>query len=257
MDADPMPPSPEIVPPEASSLTDRLAGVITAPGEVFEEIKNVPDRSANWVVPMILASLATIVYVMVAFSQPDILRGMQEQRENALHKQIAAGKITQAQADQFSAMTERFTTPGVLKLFGGGAALLSSAAGLFLMSLGIWLALKYGAGARLSYMKVVEICGLALVIDVPQKILRMWLVLWKHNLLATASPTLFLANPSPTNITHVILSMFDVVDFWWLAVLSLGVSKVAVVRYRTAALIVFGGWIGFRIVGALLTLVQS
>jgi hypothetical protein len=102
-------------------------------------------------------------------------------------------------------------------------------------------------------MKVVEICGLALMIDVPQKILRILLVAWKQNLLATASPALFLANPSTTNKADVFLSMIDVVDFWWLAVLSLGVSKVASIRYRTAAFITFGIWYAFRIIVALLT----
>ena len=112
-------------------------------------------------------------------------------------------------------------------------------------------------GARLDYMKVVEICGLALVIDIPQKILRGFLVLWKENLLATASPTLFLANASATNKAHVFLSMLDVGDFWWLAVLSLGVSKAASIRYRTAAFITFGVWYGFRIALTLLTPSQS
>jgi hypothetical protein len=129
--------------------------------------------------------------------------------------------------------------------------------GLFLMAVVIWLALKWFTEARVDYMKMVETCGLALVIDVPQKILRIALVAWKGNLLATASPTLFLDNPSTANKTHLFLSMFDVVDFWWLAVLSLGVSKVAGVRYRTAAFIVFGVWYGFRIVAVLLTPSQS
>lgn len=112
-------------------------------------------------------------------------------------------------------------------------------------------------GAKLDYMKVVEICGLALVIDVPQKILRSFLVLWKENLLATASPTLFLANPSTANKADVFLSMIDAGDFWWLAVLSLGVSQAASIRYRTAAFITFGIWFGFRIIAALLTPSQS
>jgi hypothetical protein len=106
-------------------------------------------------------------------------------------------------------------------------------------------------------MKVAEVCGLALVIDVPQKLLRSFLVMWKENLLATASPALFLANPSATNRTHLFLSMIDLVDFWWLAVLSLGLSKVAGIRYRTAAFVAFGVWFGFRIILALLTPSQS
>jgi hypothetical protein len=258
MDAEPIPPPPsESAPSEPSSLTDRLANVIAAPGEAFDEIKNAPVRASNWLVPLVLACIATAIYMSVAFSQPGILRVFQEQRENAMRKQVVAGKITQAQADQAAAVTERFLTPTVMKIFGAGGAVVAMAAGLFLMAVAIWLALKYGTEAKLNYMKVVEICGLALVIDVVQKIFRLWLVLWKENLLATASPTLFLASPSTANKMHVLLSMFDVVDFWWLAVLSLGVSKVASIRYGTAAFITFGVWFGFRIVALVLTPSQS
>jgi hypothetical protein len=254
MDAAPIPPPPpEGALSEPSSLTDRLTNVIAAPGEVFEEIKNAPVRASNWLVPLVLACIATAVYLCIAFSQPAVLQSMQEQRIHAMQKKVAAGKITQAQADQYGAMTEKFLTPTMLKIFGGGAAILAMVAGLFLMGLAIWLALKCCTPGTLGYMKVIEICGLALVIDVPQKILRILLVSWKENLLATASPTLFLANPSTTNKADVFLSMIDVVDFWWLAVLSLGVSKVASIRYRTAAFITFGVWFGFRIVAALLT----
>jgi len=245
MDAAPISPPP----PEPSSLADRLTNVITAPGEVFEEIKTAPVRASNWLVPLLLACIATVVYICIAFSQPAVFRDMQQQREKTVQKRIAAGKMTQAQAD----LAEQYMTPAILKIIGSGGAVLVSVAGLFLMGAAIWLALKCCTAARLNYMKVVEICGLALVIDVPQKILRGFLVLWKENLLATASPTLFLANPSTTNKAHVYLSMIDVVDFWWLAVLSLGVSKVASLRYRTAAFITFGIWYGFRIAAALLT----
>jgi hypothetical protein len=178
---------------------------------------------------------------------------MQEQRESVMHKKVAAGKITQAQADQGAAITERFLTPTILKAIGAIGAIVALVAGLFLMGAGICLALKWCTTASLGFMKAVEICGLALMIDVPQKILRILLVLWKGNLLATASPTLFLANPSTTNRADVFLSMIDVVDIWWLAVLSLGLSKVAAIPYRTAAFISFGIWYGFRIVIGLLT----
>jgi hypothetical protein len=251
----PLPPEGET--PEASSLTDRLANVMIAPGEVFEEIKRAPVRASNWLVPLILACLATTIYICVAFSQPPILRGMEEQRVMAMQKQVTAGKLTQAQADQAAAFTERIVTPTLLKIMTSGVGIMADASAIFLMAVAIWLALKLCAKARLDYMKVVEVCGLALVIDVPQKVLRLWLVLWKENLLATASPTLFLANASTTNRTHMLLSLLDVVDIWWLAVLSLGVSKVASIRYRTAALICFGVSFGFRIVFILLTIPRT
>ena len=258
MDAETIPPSPpEGAPAEPSSLMDRLTNVIAAPGEVFAEIKNAPVRVSNWLVPLILASIVTAVYITIAFSQPAIVRSMQEQRETTFHKQVAAGKMTQAQADQAAATIEKIMTPTLTKILYSGVAVLASAAGLFLMGLAIWLALKCCPRAKLDYMKVVEICGLALVIDVPQKILRSFLVLWKDNLLATASPTIFLANPSSANKTHVFLSMLDLGDLWWLAVVSLGLSKVASIRYRTAAFITFGLWYGFRIAVVLLSPSQS
>jgi len=245
MDASPIPPpGTENPPPEPSSLTDRLTNVIAAPGEVFGQIRNMPVRASNWLVPLVLSCIATVVYIYVAFSQPAILQGLNEQRVSAMSKKVAAGKMTQAQADMANAWTEAHLTPTVMKLFGAGGGILAEVCGLFLMGLGLWLFMKWFTTARPDYMKVVEICGLCLIIDVPQKIIRILLVVWKQNLLATASPTLFLDNPSTANRKDLFLSLIDVVDIWWLAVLSLGLSKVASISYRTAA---------FRIVGSLLS----
>ena len=247
------PTPPDAVPAEPSSLTDRLTNVVASPCEVFSEVKNAPVRASNWLVPLLMACIATAVYFGIAFSQPAVLQGIQEQQQHALQKKVAAHEITQAQADQGAAMMARIMTPTIRTLLWGGGAILAMVIGLFLMAVAVWLGLKIFTPARLDYMKVVEVCGLSFVIDVPQKLLRILLVSWKGNLLATASPTLFMANPSTTNKADVFLSMIDVVDIWWLAVLSLGVSKVASISYRTAAFITFGVWYGFRIIAALLT----
>src|SRR5579862_6825812 len=112
MDDAPIPPPPgESATAEPSSLTDRLANVIAAPGEVFEELKNAPVRASNWLAPLILSCVATAIYIFVALSQGGVLRSIQEQQAKAMQKQIASGKITQAQADQATAMVERFTSP--------------------------------------------------------------------------------------------------------------------------------------------------
>ena len=239
--------------PEPSSLTDRLTDVITAPADLYEEVKQSPVRASNWLVPWLIACVVTVIYMGIAFSQPPILRSTQEQRSKAFQKQVASGKMTQAEADQRAAMVDRIMTPTVMAFFGAAMAVVASACALFLMAVALWLALKMFAESVPDYMKIVEVCGLALVIDIPQKIIRILLVLWKQNLLATVSPTLFLANPSVTNKRDIFLSMFDLVDLWWLAVLTIGVSKVASVSYRTAGMIVFGIWFGFRIIMLLLT----
>ena len=68
MDASPTTPPPPVgASSEPSSLTDRLANVICAPGEVFAEIKNAPVRASNWLVPLILSCIATVVFISIAF----------------------------------------------------------------------------------------------------------------------------------------------------------------------------------------------
>src|SRR5277367_6665687 len=100
MDTAPTDPPPVEAPPEPSSLTDRLTNVIAAPGEAFDEIKARPVSAANWLMPLALSVAGGIVYILLAFSQPAILNSLKEQREAAFQKNVDAGKMTQAQADQ-------------------------------------------------------------------------------------------------------------------------------------------------------------
>jgi hypothetical protein len=178
---------------------------------------------------------------------------MKEARANAMQKKVAAGKLTQAQADQMSAATENFLTPGVMAVFAAGGAVCVSVAGLFALGLALWGGVKLASEVKVPYMKMIEVCGLASMIDVAQKIIRTPLVLWKQNLLATVSPTLFLDHPDMTKRGDMFLSMVDAVDIWWLVVLSVGVSKVASISYGRAALLTFGVWYGFRVIAALMT----
>jgi hypothetical protein len=72
-----------------------------------------------------------VVYTCLAFSQPAILHGVQEQQQSAVRKQVAEGKITQAQADQATAMAGRFMTPTAMAIFGSGAAIFGAWAAFF------------------------------------------------------------------------------------------------------------------------------
>jgi hypothetical protein len=246
------PPPPEGAPSEPSSLLDRLTNVITAPGEVFEEIKNRPVQTSNWLVPLFLVCLASVFYAIMAFSQPAVVQGILDSQTKAMHAQVAAGKITQAQADQAAAGMEKIMTPALMKIIWSGIFIFTTVAALFCLSFAIWGLLKLCTNAQAAYMKIIEVYGLALVIDLLQKIVRAWLVSWKENMLVTVSPTLFLDNPNMLSKRDIFLTLIDPIDFWWLAVLSLGVSKVASIRYRTAVLITAGVWFGLRTIGALL-----
>jgi hypothetical protein len=252
MDVAPVP-SPELPSAQSYSLPALLADVYAAPGDVFDYIKTAPVRVANWLVPLILVAIMAFVYVMVAFSQPGVLYSMQVARDKAFQKNVAAGKMTQAQADAAEKIAARILTPATLRLFSAIGAFAALATGLFLMALVLWLAVRIVHHSGVEYMKVVEVCALAGMIDLLQKTVRSILVVWKGNLLVTVSPTLFLEHPSISNRSDVWLSLLDPIDIWWLAILSLGLSKVASIHYAKAAPWVFGLWFGFRAAATVLT----
>jgi Yip1-like protein len=253
MDVTPPPSSLESAPAEPTSLAARLLNIYVTPNEVFDEIKNAPVQTLNWLIPLILVCIMGVIYTTTAFSQEGVLQAMQEQREKAMQKNVAAGKMTQAQADQTSAMTEKFMSASMLKIFGAFGAAMASAMTLFLFGLILWLIAMSVYKARVSYMKLVEVCGLGAMIDVLHKAVCSFLVAWKGNMLVTDGPTTFLDNPSMTNKVHVLLSTLSATDIWWLAVLSLGLSKAASIGYGKAALWIFGIWFGFRVAATLLT----
>lgn len=252
MDAAPEPP-PGLKPPDSYSLVAMLMDVYAAPSDVFEYLKNAPVRAMTWLTPLFLVAIMAVVYVMIAFSQPGVLRSIRDSQDKAFEKNVAAGKMTRAQADQAEKMMEKIMTPSIVRVFSACTALAGTVACVFVVALVFLVAARIVHHSTVSYMKLVEVCALASMIDVLQKALRAVLVLWKGNLLVTVSPTLFVDNPSMTNRTDMWLTLADPIDIWWLSILTLGVSKVASIHYAKAAPWAFGLWYGFRVVGVLMT----
>src|SRR6266567_4780149 len=114
-------PAPPPVPPR-TSLVARLLNVFAVPGDVFEEVKTSLFNPSNWLVPLCISVLVGAVSAVVIFSQPAIMQQMREQQAKALDDKVKAGKITQADADKVTAMTEKVMTPGVMKIAGAAMA---------------------------------------------------------------------------------------------------------------------------------------
>jgi hypothetical protein len=252
MEAPPSPPL-EAQPAEPYSLPAKLIDVYAAPAEVFESVRTSPVRAANWIVPLLLVGAMAAIYVLIAFSQPGVLQSIREAQDKAFEKKIAAGQMTRDQAEKAQKMMQQIVTPALTKVFAIGGALVTSVFALFMLSFALWLALHAVHKSTVDYMKIVEVCALAGMIDVLQKAVRAVLVVWKGSLLATVSPTLFMDHPDMNHRATVWLTFIDPIDFWWLGVLSLGVSKVASISYVKAAVWTFGLWYAFRFAAAFMT----
>src|SRR5262245_56352727 len=91
-----------------SSLFSRLMNIFAAPGEVYEEVKNGPARTGNWLAPTLTLIVVSWIGVEIIFSQDAIKQQLNDLQAREVEKQIEKGKFTKAQAEQARAAAERF-----------------------------------------------------------------------------------------------------------------------------------------------------
>jgi hypothetical protein len=226
----------------AMSLGSRLMNVFVSPSEVFDEVKSSPPQAANWLVPLVAAIIAGIIYSLVVFSQPGIIQQMKEPVEQKFEQMVRSGKITQKQADQQMAMIEKFMSPQVYKVFGILGTLFAQPGMLFLMALIFWMIGRFAFHADFEYMKAVEAVGLAMMIVIPGAIVAMLLAVIYGNLAMTPGPALLVSHFDQTNPVHVLLSSLNVVFIWYIAVLAIALARLSRTSFVKAALWGFGLW---------------
>ncbi len=239
-----IPPIPEAeVPPPQTTLWSRLFNIFAAPGDVFEEIKNCKPAVANWLAPALVLMVAGMISSVVIFSQPNVAQQIHEQQQKAFDKQISAGKMTQAQADQAAQMAEKFSGPSMLMIFGCVGAAATSFATPFWAALLLWLIARFYLKSPVGYMKVLEVAGLALMITVLAVVVKTLLIILTGNLYAALSPAMLVKHFDQQNPVHQILLMLDVMTFWLLAVRSIGLAKLTGASFGRAAVPVFVVWL--------------
>lgn len=229
------------------SLAARLFNVFAVPGEVFEDVKSAPISTANWLVPVLIAVVVGVISVNIMFSQPAIIQQIHEQQESALEKQVKAGKITRAQADQMITAMEKFTGPTMMKIFGSAGAVFTPFVGVFLVGLLMWLFGRWFLKAEFSYMKTVEVVGLGSMIALLGSIVTLLLIVNFSSLTATPSLALAVHDFDPKNRLHLLLATLNIFSLWHVAVLSTGLARLAAVPFARAALVLFGLWAAWRI----------
>ena len=221
--------------------------VFAVPGEVFEEVRASAHAAGNWLVPALLGSVVGVISVVVALSQPAIQQQLREQQtqliEKRLDKMVEAGKITRQQADQQKEITEKFMGPMMMKISGSFAAAFWSFGRVFLWGLGLWLLGQWLLRVDVGYLKAVEIAGLAGMIVVLGTMVKLLLQVNLSSL--TSSPSLALAVKTfdPQNPWHLVLAGLNVFELWSVALLALGLARLAGVSFARAGFAVFGVWV--------------
>ncbi len=221
------------------SFTDKVMNVFSAPGELFEGIAKSEKQNSNWSIPLILTMIVGIIFVFVAFSQAPIQDQMRDQQEKTFQKQVESGKMTQEQADRAMSMNPAKPGTPLFMVFGAVGVAFVTAAMLFGFALGFWLVGKWIFKASATYGKVLEVVGLSMYVSVLGSIITLLLVVAMGSLYATPSLALAVSHFDPANKMDKFLSAVNLVTFWYLAVVSVGLGKIFSVS-TTKALVAVG-----------------
>jgi len=230
------------------SLTGRLFNVFATPGEVFDQIKDKAASATNWLVPGLVLIAVSWLGSWVLLSQDSIKQQVREITDQAIEKQIQKAHMSEQQAERARTMGAKYGSVGTT-VSVVAAPVFVGLVNPFWWGLILWLAGK-ALKADFSYIKGVEITGLAGMVSVLDSIVRMLLILVMGNLFASPSLALFVKQFDPQDPVHNLLAAVNIMTFWVLAVRAIGLARLSGASFGKAAAWVFGIW-------ALLTGVMS
>ncbi len=226
-------------PPPVTSLPVRMANVLAAPGEVFDEVASAPQIDhGNWIGPAILLILVGWICGWIILSQDSLMHQFMEPVNQAFDQQIKKNHVPEQQAEQMKSMGAvmirlvAVVGPPFLALFNA-----------FWSGFLIWILGTKVFGREFSFFKALEIGGLTSMILVLQTIIKTLLQLALGSAYATPSLVVFLKPCDPQNSMYGFYSLVDVTIFWLLFVRAMGLARLARVSLLRAGVWVFGIWL--------------
>lgn len=248
----PMPTAPDA--PAETSLASRLTNVFVAPGEVFAEVKTSPVRHANWLVAALLFVLLSWGSAAVMFSQQSIKHELDSIQDQAMQKQfqknIDAGKMSQAQADQAKASASEIA--GVFYIIMAIVGpVFAGAIAPFFGGFILWAIGKLIFRQPFLYLKGVEASGLTLVVTGLGVLVKGLMCAALGTMFVSPGLVLLVKPYDPTSLLHTFLLTFDVFAIWGIVLSGIALAKLSGVSFVKA--FVWVGAISVAITGGLLT----
>ncbi|HTO94018.1 MAG TPA: YIP1 family protein [Bacteroidota bacterium] len=244
-------PAPPTEPVKQMSFTDKLAGIFSSPGDVYENVRQTPPTSSNWFLPVVILVVIGLIMAYVLTTNPTLADQMKriasEQMEKGLQKQIAAGKMTQEQANQARDQMESFGSKGPL-IFSYVSAVVGPFLLVFIPGLVYWLLGKWVMKVSVPFMKVAEVVGLTLFIASLESIITLILQIGMNSVFASPSLAIFISNFSLDNTMHALASKINIFTIWTLIVTSIGLARLFMKDMPKVLVLVFALWILWTVI---------
>ncbi len=232
-------------PAENISLGDALAGVFSEPGDTFTAVKQ-SSKKNYWVLPVILIILITLVSSFLVLRDEELSSEIRDKQKIAMKERldeaVKDGKMTREQADKQTEQAEKFMSGSMMMVFGAVGAIFGVLIFFFLKALVFWGVLKLFKG-NASYVNVMNVLGLAGIITVIQLIIDSVLAIFMGKLLMNIGPVLLVSEASVGKSMYTFLANFDLINIWYMIVVSIGLARVAELKTSKTIPLVFGLWL--------------
>ncbi|MCX6174910.1 MAG: YIP1 family protein [Ignavibacteriales bacterium] len=213
------------------SHTDKLVGVFSEPDATFSKMSKFPPKTADWVIPILIVIVITILSQFLMMNNPTIKAALVEKQMAAVEKSfndaVAKGQMTQAQADQ-----RLESTRDQLGQSGGAIRMISVFVGIpfgvflyFFIVSGVYLILaKFVLKGTGTYKEAMVAYGLPHYILAIQAIVMVIAALAMNKLFTGTSVADFIGTEKNT-IAGFILGKLDVFSIWFYVVFGVALAK--------------------------------
>ncbi|MCL6099736.1 MAG: YIP1 family protein [Bacteroidetes bacterium] len=236
------------------SHTDKLVGLFSEPGNTFSKMSKFPPKTADWITPLLIIIVVTILSGIVMMSNPNIRDQVREktmrQVEEQFNSMIANHQMTKEDADKrLDEMRDRFKQPVTVVnvvIQTVTTAILFFIV-FFIVSGVFMLFVKFGLKGTGTYKDSMVAYGLPYYIMILQTIVMVIVALVMNKHMNSTSIAAF-TGADTTTIGGFLLSKADIFSIWFYAAVAIGYAKMF--KSNSAGkyfAMIFGLWIGFSL----------
>jgi len=241
--------TPDFVPPEAPApditLTDALSGIFSEPGDTFSEVKR-SAKKTYWVIPLIIFAIVTGLSSFIVLNDEDLSSEIKKQQINAMKERfdqaVKEGKMTREAANEQLEKSQEMFGGGMFVIFGLVGGIVSVFIFFFLKALvylGVFKIFKGTAG----YVNIMNVLGIASVIGSIQMLIDTVLAIFLGKMFVNLGPVLLFSQDQLGKQLYMFIANFDLLNIWYLTVVSIGLAKVSNIKTSVSVIIVFILWL--------------
>ncbi len=232
--------------------TDKLVGVFTEPTNTFEKIAKYPVKTVDWLLPLVLMIIVSVVANFVIMSNPTVkYKFVEETMKITAEKydeMVQAGKLTREQADKaLEAQRQMFEKGSQWLIISSVSQFIGEFIKFFVVVLVFYLLAKLLLNGEGTYSGTMVAYGLPLYILVIQIILMVLATMLTDRLFSDLSVASFLGMDK-TEFWGYLLSKADIFLIWFYGIVGVGLAKMHksenVGKYLV---LVYSTWIGFSL----------